>query len=172
MPSKVTTTSFPLKCDPRMIAIDPGDTAVTSGRAAFTRLCRITLGATGGAGVTGAGCTGLGNTGAGGGKAVTVTVMGSVWLPACGPPVMNSVALYMPGARFCGKTFTSTVPPFTPAEGLMVSHPLPVIEPIEAVQLNTPPPLLFTCTVLVCRADPAIAVNCSGCDAVTDRDGK
>src|SRR5881296_1772000 len=98
MPSNVTTTSFPLKCDPRMIAIDPGDTAVKSGRAAFTRLCRITFGA--GAGVTGAGCTGLGKTGAGGGKAVTVTVIGRVWLPACGPPVINSVALYTPGARF------------------------------------------------------------------------
>src|SRR6266851_2094985 len=166
MPSNVTTTSFPLKRDPRIIANDPGDTAVESGRAAFTRLCRITFGAAGGAGAGGAG---LGNTGAGGGKAVTVTVMGSVKLPACGPPVINSEALYTPGARFCGYTFTSTVPPFTPAAGLMVSQPLPVIEPTEAVQLNTPPPLLLTCTVFVCRADPAIAVNCSGCEAVTDR---
>src|SRR5258707_13983586 len=109
MPSNVTTTSFPLKSDPRMMANDPGDTAVESGRAAFTRLCRITFGAAGGAGVTGAGGAGVGNIGAEGGKADTVTVMGSVKLPACGPPVINSVALYTPGARFCGKTFTSTV---------------------------------------------------------------
>src|SRR5439155_5936769 len=104
MPSNVTTTSFPLRCDPRMIAKDPGDTAVRSGRAAFTTLCRITFAAAGAAGGAG-----LGNTGDGGGKAVTVTVTGRDWLPAWGPPVMNSVALYTPGARFCGYTFTSTV---------------------------------------------------------------
>src|SRR5437016_1556467 len=102
MPSKVTTTSFPLKSDPRMIAKDPGDTAVESGRAAFTTLCRITFGAAGVAGVTGAGGAGVGNPGAGDGKAVTITVMGSVKLPACGPPVISSVAWYTPGARFCG----------------------------------------------------------------------
>src|ERR1700676_4499691 len=80
VPSKVTDTFAPFRCDPLMIAKDPGETAVELGRAALATLCRRTLEGVG----VGVG-TGVGvGVGLVGGNAVTVNVMGSVWLPACG----------------------------------------------------------------------------------------
>src|ERR1041384_2743654 len=78
-PSKVTATSLPLKCDPLMIAKDPGDTAPTSRRAALPALCRTTFGA---AVTTGGGVI---VAGVGVGAAVMVAVIGSVWNPDAGP---------------------------------------------------------------------------------------
>ena len=43
VPSKVTDTLAPFRCDPFTIAKDPGATAVEVGRAALATLCRRTL---------------------------------------------------------------------------------------------------------------------------------
>ena len=54
------------------------------------------------------------------------------------------------GPYILRNTVTSTVPPFTAAAGLTVSQLTAFPFNVEAVQLKTPPPLLLTCTVLVC----------------------
>src|SRR6185295_19383367 len=64
------------------------------------------------------------------------------------------------------------VPPLTPEDGETVSHPEPVTPARVAVQLRTPPAAFWICTVLVCGADPAGAVNSKGLEADTESDGK
>src|SRR5260370_9203624 len=109
-PWKVTATSLPLKFDPLTMAKDRGENAPRSALAAFTRLCKTTLGA---AGVT-TGAGGVGGVTAGAGAAVTVTEMGSDCLPDCGPASTVRRAVYVPRAQFCRNTFPTIAPPFTP----------------------------------------------------------
>src|SRR5260370_38966404 len=75
MPSKVTDTLAPFKCEPLTIAKDPGDTAVETGRAAVPTLCSTMVE---GRGTGGAG--GGGGDGPRGGKGLPVKGRGGGWM--------------------------------------------------------------------------------------------
>src|SRR3954451_6471712 len=106
MPSKVTATLLPDRCEPIRVASDPATRGDTCRLAALSTWLTTTGG------------------GGGGGAAVTVRTTGMLWLPA-DPPFTMIVACENPAVRVFVLAVTFTVASLVPDIGSKTSQPLP-----------------------------------------------
>src|ERR1019366_9231042 len=109
MPSKVTATLLPARCEPIRVASDPATRGVTCRVAAFSTWLTATGGVTGGGG---------------GGGAVTVRKTGTLKLPAA-PALTMTVAREIPAVKVLVLAVTCTVASLVPDGGSKTSQPVP-----------------------------------------------
>src|ERR1017187_7819758 len=105
MPSKVTATLLPERCEPIRVVSDPGTRGATCRVAAFNTWLTTTVGV----------------TGAGGGGAGAA---GTVWLPAA-PALTMTVAREIPAVKVLVLAVTCTVASLVPDGVSKTSQPLP-----------------------------------------------